>query len=433
MSAAATGLAVGERVRLHVRALASSGAGVADLPDGRVAFVHRTAPGDVVDARIVRLKPRWGEARLEARVEEGPFTHPAPCPLYDRCGGCTLQHLPYAEQLAWKRRFVSDAMQRIGGVSAPVAEVVPSPSPFRYRNRVTFTVRTLGGGRVVAGFHALGDPDRIVDVGGECLLPEPQILACWEALRGALAQGRRVLPAARELRVTVRSVGSEVVVVIKGGNRDWDPAALVALVPGLAGVWHQAEGEDAPAHVAGAPVEESWGEDRVPVAGHAFLQVNREAARALVDHVLTRASAEPARAVDAYCGVGIYGRALARRGWTVSGIELDDAACRGARRGAPAGFTVVEGRVEDALASSLPADLVILNPPRTGLHESVPGEIARRPPARLVYVSCDPATLARDAARLAPSFRLVELQPFDLFPQTGHVETVAVFTPVGDE
>lgn len=433
MSAAATGLAVGGRVRLHVRALASSGAGVADLPDGRVAFVHRTAPGDVVDARIVRLKPRWGEATLEARVEAGPSTHAAPCPRYDRCGGCTLQHLSYAEQLAWKRRFVSDAMRRIGGVGAPVAEVVPSPSSFRYRNRVTFTVRTLRGGRIVAGFHGLGAPDRIVDVGGECLLPEPPVLASWEALRGALVQGRRVLPAARELRVTVRSVGSEVVVVIKGGDRAWDPAPLVALLPALAGVWHQAEGEDAPAHVAGAPVEEAWGEDRVPVAGHAFLQVNREAARALVDHVLVRAGAEPARAVDAYCGVGIYGRALARRGWTVSGIELDAAACRGARRGAPEGFTVVEARVEDALPASLPADLVILNPPRTGLHEAVPGAIASHPPARVVYVSCDPATLARDAARMAPSFRLVALQPFDLFPQTGHVETVAVFTPVGDE
>lgn len=424
---------MGERVRLHVRALASSGAGVADLPDGRVVFVHRTAPGDVVDARIVRLKSRWGEATVEARVEDGPSTIPAPCPHYDRCGGCTLQHLPYAEQLAWKRRFVSDAMQRIGGVSAPVPEVVPSPSPFRYRNRVTFTVRTLRDGRVVAGFHSLGDPDRLVDVGGECLLPEPPVIAAWEALRAALARGRRILPVARELRVTVRSVGSEVLVVVKGGGRDWDPAPLVALIPGLAGVWHQAEGEDAPTHVAGATVEEAWGEDWVPVAGHAFLQVNREAARRLVDHVLARVGGRPARAVDAYCGVGIYGRALARRGWTVSGIELDAAACRGARRGAPASFTVVEGRVEDALASSLPADLVILNPPRTGLHEAVPGEIARRPPARLVYVSCDPATLARDAARLAPSFRLLELQPFDLFPQTGHVEAVAVFTPVGDE
>lgn len=433
MSATPPGLAVGERVRLPVRAIASSGAGVADLPDGRVAFVHRTAPGDVVDARIQRLKPRWGEATLEARVQAGPLTVPAPCPRYDRCGGCTLQHLPYAEQLAWKRRWVADALRRIGGVEVPVAEVVASPSAFRYRNRVTFTVRALRGGRMVAGFHALGDPDRIVDVGGECLLPEPPVIAAWETLHDALAQGRRVLPAARELRVTVRSAGAAVVLVVKGGARDWDPGSLLALLPDLAGVWHQADGEEAPAHVAGAPVEEAWGEDRVPVAGHAFLQVNRAAARALVDHVLERAGTPVGRAVDAYCGVGIYGRALAREGWAVAGIELDPDACRGARMGAPRGFAVVEGRVEDTLASSLPADLVILNPPRTGLHEAVPRILAARPPARVVYVSCDPATLARDVARLARSHTLVELQPFDLFPQTSHVETVAIFTAVGDD
>lgn len=432
LNAPAAGLTLGERVRLRVRSLASSGAGVADLPDGRVVFVHRTAPGDVVDARIVRLKARWGEAVMEARVEEGPTTVAAPCPLFARCGGCTLQHLPYPDQLAWKRRFVTDAMTRIGGSHAPVATVVPSPSPLRYRNRVTFTVRRLRGGRVVAGFHALGDPGRIVDVDGACLLPEPAVTACWETLRAGWARGRRLMPSGGELRVTVRSVAGGVVLVIRGGARAWDPAPLVESLPDLAGVWHQADGEETATHVAGAPAEETWGDDRIPVAGHAFLQVNRAAARLMVDHVLSRVGGGPATAVDAYCGVGVYGRALARMGWTVAGIELDAHACRGARSGAPTGFTVREGRVEDLLPSLLPVELVLLNPPRAGLHESIPSLLARHRGARLVYVSCDPATLARDAARLAPAYRVMELQPFDLFPQTSHVETVAVFTPVGE-
>lgn len=426
-------MAVGDRVRLRVRSLAAGGAGVADLPDGRVAFLHRTAPGELVEARVVALRKRWGEARVVARLEAAPTAVEPPCALYDVCGGCTLQHLAYEEQLIWKGRFVGDALRRIGGVDLPVGAAAPSPSTLRYRNRVTFTVRTLRGGRTLAGFHALGDPDRVVEVGGECLLPEPPITRCWTALREALAQGRRLLPASRELRVTVRSVGDGVVMAVRGGARGWDPEPLRAHVPGVLGVWHQADGEDVPTHVAGAPVAERWGEDLVPVAGHAFLQVNRGAAERLVNHVVALAGSAPARAVDAYCGVGVYGRALARAGWTVTGIEADAEGCRAARQGAPAGFTVVEGRVESRLETTLPADLVILNPPRAGLHEAVPRALASRPPARLVYVSCDPATLARDVARMQASHRITAVRPFDLFPQTSHVETVALLSAAGDD
>src|SRR5690606_23467418 len=141
---------------------------------------------------------------------------------------------------------------------------------------------------------------------------------------------------------------------------------------------------------------------------------------------LARGAAGPgARDVDAYCGVGLHARRLAREGATVVGIELDPDAIREARRAAPPGTEFLLGRVEDLLPAVLPADLVILNPPRRGLHATVPGALAARPPARLIYVSCDPATLARDLARLRPAFRLRGLRCFDLFPQTTHVETVA--------
>lgn len=168
------------------------------------------------------------------------------------------------------------------------------------------------------------------------------------------------------------------------------------------------------------------------MAGHAFLQVNRAAAHALAGHVLAQAPA-PGRAVDAYCGIGVYGRALARRGWRVVGVELDADACAGARHGAPAGFEVREGRVEELLPAALPADLVVLNPPRTGLDGRVPEALARERPGRVVYVSCDPATLARDVGRLRGAFSLTGLSSFDLFPQTSHVETVAVLSSVEED
>ena len=145
-----------------------------------------------------------------------------------------------------------------------------------------------------------------------------------------------------------------------------------------------------------------------------------------MEHVVA-AAGNGARAIDAYCGVGLYGRALARAGWQVTGIESHPAACRAARRDAPEALTIREDTVENALADELPADLVILNPPRTGLNvELVPVLLEAGPPL-IIYVSCDPATLARDTAALAEAYELGDLRAFDLFPQTAHVETVAVF------
>lgn len=429
-------VSAGDQVSVRVRAVASSGAGVADLPDGRVAFVHRTAPGDDAVVRVTRVRPRWAAASLVEVETPGPERDAPPCPLYAACGGCTLQHLTYPAQLAWKGRFVADALQRIGGVPLAPPEVAASPSRLRYRNRITLTVLRLRGGRVVAGFHALERPDRLVDMTDECLLPEEPLVHAWAALRQAWGPGARRLPGGRELRITLRSVEDGVAILVRGGGAGWDPGNLLDSVPGGRALWHQPEG-GTPTRVAGAPTEEIWEGERVPVGGRAFLQVNREAAAALTAHVLDLVDdptptdgddAAKLHAVDAYSGVGVYGRALARRGWRVTGIELDAEACAAAAHDAPDGFEVVEGRVEERLAGCLPADLVIANPPRTGLDERVPQLLVASAPARLIYVSCDPATLARDTVRLAPAYTLTGVRSFDLFPHTAHVETVALFT-----
>jgi len=422
----------GQVVRTRVRAIAAGGAGVADLPDGRVVFVHRTAPGDEVEIRIGRLHARWGEGELVSIVRPGDARVEASCPMYDRCGGCVLQHLEYGEQLRWKSRIVGDALTRVGGLDVEQPEVVGSPLRWGYRNRVTFTVRRLGGGRTVAGFHALRRPGHVVDVGGECLLPEAPIAEAWTALRDAWRRGTRPLPSGRELRVTIRALEDGVVILVRGGAEGWCGKELMAQVPGVLGVWHQPRSERRASLVGGTATFEAWGTERVPLGGEAFLQVNRACARLLLDHVLQAAGAPSPRplgglAVDAYCGVGVYGRALAASGWTVTGIESDPDASAAACHEAPEGFSVVEGLVEERLPDVLPADLVIVNPPRAGLQEWIPGMLLHHRPGRVVYVSCDPATLARDAARMSPGYRLVAVRAFDLFPQTAHVETVAVF------
>jgi 23S rRNA (uracil1939-C5)-methyltransferase len=415
-----------DAVDVTVRSIAAGGAGVADLPDGRVAFVHRTAPGDRARVRVTAAKPTWARAALLEVTSPGPGRRAAPCPYYARCGGCTLEHLDYDEQLRWKGRIVADAIARIGGTPVDAPAVEPSPREFRYRNRVTFTLRRFRGGRVLAGFHELEDPDRIVDLAGDCLLPDEAIARAWDGLRAAWGEGAERLPDGARLRLTLRSVAGGVVLVVDGGTGSWTPDVLLSAVRGLVAIWHQESGATSPVLMAGdARAHEVWLGEPVRPGARAFLQVNREAAERLHAGVLDAVG--PARGltvVDAYCGVGVYGRALARAGARVTGIELDPEAAAAAAESAPEGFTVRAGTVEARLAGALPADLVIVNPPRTGLHEAVPRILVDAKVPRVIYVSCDPATLARDLRRLE-GYRLVELRSFDLFPQTAHVETIA--------
>lgn len=215
--------------------------------------------------------------------------------------------------------------------------------------------------------------------------------------------------------------------MIRGGKGNGKPEELLAKVPGLSAIWR--EGKDGSLrHLAGdASLQVPWFGETVELPGGGFVQVNREAGENLHAQVRGKAGdVKGVRVVDAYCGAGALGKALARDGAEVVGIESDPAAVRVAEAMAPPGFRVVGGRVEDRLADLLPADLLLLNPPRTGLARVVPDIVAGQAPPRVVYVSCDPATLSRDLGRLGRTYRLEALTAFDLFPQTAHVEAVAL-------
>jgi 23S rRNA (uracil1939-C5)-methyltransferase len=412
--------------RVAITGIAAGGAGVARLADGIAVFVPRTAPGDESEITVVDRRARWARGRLVRTLEDGQGRRRAPCPLYSRCGGCTLQHLEPAAQRRAKSRLVADAMGRIAHLPLDAPFVEYGEKEFHYRNRLSFTLLRLNG-RVVAGFHEVNRPERILDVDARCLLPEPAIGMAWSQLREAWGPGARRLPSGSKLRLTLRAVESgEVSLTIDGGEDDGDARALLAGAPAITSVWHRRKGEVEPVLIAGAEsLAESWLGDNVALTGTTFLQVNREAARLLESYVLERAGAVDGHAVvDAYCGIGTRARALAGKGASVTGIELDPQAVREARRLA-GGPSYIEARVEEALPTVLPADLVLLNPPRTGIEGTVAEGLSRTPPRRILYVSCDPATLARDIARLAGTFTVHELHCFDLFPQTSHVETVA--------
>ena len=197
----------GATVTVTIRGLASGGAGVGELPDGRVVFADRTAPGDEAEVEVVEEKRSWARARLVRLHRPGPDRVDPPCPLYDRCGGCALQHLGYTAQRHWKGRIVADALERLGGfdgVEPP--EVVPSPRELHYRDRLSFTLRRLRSGRVVAGFHQLHAAHRVLEVDDECLLGEPPLARTWSALRAVWGPGARRLPDGGRLRLTLRIV-----------------------------------------------------------------------------------------------------------------------------------------------------------------------------------------------------------------------------------
>ena len=408
----------------EITGIAAGGAGVGRLPDGRVTFVHRTAPGERVAVRLTESRRRWTRSQLVRIQSPSSARREAPCPHYDRCGGCTLEHMVYEAQLEAKGRLVADALQRIGKLSVGPPEVVPSPREFRYRNRVSFTLRRERGG-VVAGFHELDRPDRIFNVTEACLLPEEPVAEAWGALRQAWGEDAHRLPSGDELRLTLRGTRAGAVsLAIDGGYAPGRPEDLVQRVGLLEAVWHRPEGAGEYRLLAGTGVEDRWTDEELELSGDVFTQVNRDAAALLEEHVLHRLrETGPARLLDAYCGVGLYARRLEREGVDVVGIEAHPDAVRQARD-AVGDARVLEGRVEDRIAEVLPVDAVILNPPRTGLDPAVVEALREQPPQTILYVSCDPATLARDLKRLGEDFRLTGIRAFDLFPQTAHVETV---------
>ena len=323
--------------------------------------------------RIVKEKARWARGEVIRWMEEGEGRCEAPCPMYARCDGCSLQHLAYEEQIRWKGRFVGDALRRVGGLQTDDPLVSPSPQELRYRNKVTFTLRRLPGGRIVAGFRELGHQGRVLDVGSSCLLPEEPLMDAWTSLQANWGAGAALLPGGRELRITLRSGLEGVSLTFRGGRGRGNPEGLLARLPGFASIWEERKREG-PRHLAGEKsLQVQWGEELLDLPGAGFIQVNRGAGEALHEHVLEEAGGvEDKTIIDAYCGAGVLGRAMARRGDRVVGIDLDPAAV-GVRSSLEAeGFRTVLGRVEEQLTDFLPADLVILNPPRTGLAESIP-------------------------------------------------------------
>ena len=399
---------------VRIRAIAAGGDGVGTLSDGRVVFVPRSAPGDLVELAALRTSRRFARARLARLVEPGPDRVTPGCRHYegDQCGSCQLQHLAGDAQRAARGRLVGDALRRIGHLAAEDPRLEPSDVEWAYRTKLTLAAR---GGRI--GYHKLGDPGRVFDL-EECPIARPELTELWSALRARRSRLPRNL---EQLVLRVDRSGRCHAIVRTAAGPAWTGARELGESLAQAGVsvvlWWEPE-DGAPRTLFGA-------DEAYPVM--VFEQVHPVMGDRARAHALAELGEVRGLHVwDLYAGIGETSVALLERGASVESVEADQRAVRVAEaRGPAACVSRIAARVEHVLGRLKPAQAVVVNPPRTGLGAEVADGLSARPAARLVYLSCDPATLARDLERLGAVYRLESLRAFDLFPQTAHVETVA--------
>lgn len=428
---------------LRIDGLAHGGNAVARAADGRVVFVREGCPGDIVDVRVTSDHGRFLEGSIESIVTPSPDRRTAPCPYFGVCGGCQWQHIAYGVQAAAKRQQVADALTRIGKIADVVVdETVSGPKPYGYRNRLELRVGADPNHRPLLGLTEAGS-DRIVPIEACLLLPE-RVKRAPKALAGAL----RYLSGRAEVDV------SRVAIRVAAHTRDleidlWGPPGPFprqAVARTLADAVKptcvtRVLVKDDPKHRADLKVEvlSGIGHWREKLAGRtfrvsapSFFQVNTEAAEKLVATVLERVEADGSdRVLDLYAGVGTFTLPLSELAGELVAIEGAGSSVRDLNaniESSGAWADVMPGDAARALREAGTFDIAVVDPPRAGMSPDVLRALVNAKARKVCYVSCDPATLARDAAGLIEAgYRLTSAVPIDLFPQTWHTETVAVF------
>ena len=410
-----------QTIELQLTAMAHGGTALG-RHEGRVIFVPYAIPGETVRVELEETHTRWARGRLVEIQAPSPYRVEPPCPYFgpDRCGGCHFQHIDYEAQAGYKCQVVADQLARLAGLhDAKVHEIIGAAEPWAYRNHVQFHTTPEGH----LGFLT-ADTHRVVPV-KECLVLDPLLDELWTALDMEWPQLHRL-----SLRCGSAS-GDRMAIFELDHYEDFDievdfPVSCVILL---------ADGE-AVVLVGNTYLEEQVAGREYRISANSFFQVNTAGAEALV--ALVHEALNPATSdtlLDLYCGVGLFGLSLAERVGRVLGVEADLSAAADFRYNAR-GLDHVE-LIEDKVQSALPrieepVDLVVLDPPRSGAGQGIVDQVARLKPRQIAYVSSDPATLARDARYLTASgFALQEVQPVDLFPQTYHVESVALFSSQG--
>ncbi len=430
------------RAEVEITGIGQAGEGVG-RHEGLVLFVPGAVPGDRCLVAWEPGRRRMARARLLEVTQPSPDREDPPCPAFGRCGGCQLQAIGYAGELREKRRLVEDALRRIGRIAVEVPPCVGAAEPYGYRAKVSWPIRRGPEGPRV-GLFATGSHEVVEQ--DQCAVLAPALgrlpdvlrrsmralsLSAWDGREGLLRHAVARRARTGEILLTL-------VATVLDPRLKRMAEQVMAAVPELAGVAVSLHGGQGNRVLGGAAqLLRGHGEIEERILGlpfrigpTSFFQVHPAAAERLFATVLDWAGAADGRpALDLYTGVGVLALLLARAGYKVHGVEYDEEAVSFARRNAELNGLDASFAPGDAQEAELPGPgaLLTLDPPRGGAPR-LAERLAAAGPQQLIYVSCDPATLARDAAVLVQGgYLLRRVQPFDLFPRTAHVETVAEF------
>lgn len=435
----------GAELELAFTDLLANGQGVG-RSGGLVLFCFGPLPGETARVRITEVKARYAVAEVLTILRESPARTKPFCPVFGACGGCQLQHLAYPAQLEWKRDVVLAALQRIGGLDkVHVNSTIGMEHPRNYRNKMSLVVDRA---QDPPGFGFYRQRSHAVVPIDACPIVTTKLnddLGALHADRGDEAVAVMLRDARHLVARSSNATGTSVLTVT--GARDSADArraapVLMRDVPGLAGVTSSFDLSSANAilgrrhrQIAGTgEIEEEIGGLRYRVSAGSFFQVNVAMVAKIFEYLAPRLAA-PRRIVDLYCGVGTFALFFAKHGWSVEGIEenvqaIDEAQANARRNGLEDTAHFTTGKVEQVIGEPAfrrtlqSADVVFFDPPRKGCDETTLHAVAEAHVPVLWYLSCDPATLARDSKFLvAKGYRLGAVQPFDMFPQTGHIET----------
>jgi 23S rRNA (uracil1939-C5)-methyltransferase len=452
----------GQLITLEISHIAFGGKGLAK-PDGFAVFVDKAVPGDVVQAQITRKKKNYAEARVVELLTASSDRIDSACPYSGYCGGCKWQFLDYEKQLVYKRQHVAEALAHIGGIeTVPVHETIPSKRLFGYRNKMEFSCsdrrwvlpnemdRDDLDRTFALGLHVPGTFNKVIDT-EVCLLHPPlgnDILAyIRQAIRGSELAPYGLKSHAGYWRFVMLRNSAFYdhwmvnIVTSYENTKALEPLAhqlmerypeVVSVVNNITARKSSVAVGESEQLIAGDPfLKERIGSFEFIISANSFFQTNSVGAQTLYDKTREYADLQGHETVlDLYSGTGTIAIYLADSAKQIIGIEQVESAVRNAERNCRINHVsncrFVQGDIKDKLPQlTEKPQVVVIDPPRAGMHKDVIQQVLRLSPERIVYVSCNPASLARDAAMLSEAYDLLEVQPVDMFPHTYHIESVA--------
>lgn len=448
---------IGQNIELHIEKMASEGQGIAKY-NGMTIFVEKAIVGETVLAKITKVKKDYAAADTMQVMKASPYRVKPLCPVYDMCGGCQLQHMSYEGELIFKKNKIEDALKRIGNIDVAVNNVIGMDEPYYYRNKAQYPIAYVDG-RASMGFYKGRSHD---------IVP---IKNCMIQNKRSEAIAKEILDFIREYNISVYnektkqglirhimtrysySTGEVMVAIVAKENRLPHREELIDRLKnmdGFAGLILNVNPSDTNVVLGNTNIL-LYGKDRIIdeigglkyyISPQSFFQVNPIQTEILYSKALQFADLkEDELVIDAYCGVGTISLFLAKRAKKVIGIEVVEKAIEDAKENAKlnniSNADFIAGRSEDIMKDlkgrGVKPDVIVVDPPRKGCDSEVLQSMIDMAPERIVYISCNPATLARDLKQLKGRYNINDVQPVDMFPRTNHVESIILMTNSGSK